>query len=97
MGMSIASLGERPSAVSAVAWDLVTLLRNDLETISAVTICQRDAVAAEDAAAAELFGQIEHRLREEVGQLQDLLNDRQETGVLPPDFEMPTSKDEVDD
>jgi hypothetical protein len=97
MGMSIAYLGERPSGVPAVAWDLVTLLRNDLEGITALTTYKHDAGAAEELAAAELFGQIEKRLREEVGQLQDLLNNRQETVVLPPDFEMPTGEDEVVD
>jgi hypothetical protein len=96
MDATVSFLGERPPGVSPVAWDLVKLLRTDLEGMSAVRSYKRDAAAAADPAAEQLFDQIEQRLRAEVDQVQDLLNGRQRAGVLPPDFEMPGDDDEVD-
>jgi hypothetical protein len=97
MRSSLSAAEERPPGVPAVVWDMLTVLNNDVKGITALTTYKRDAVDAADLAAAELFGRIERRLRDEVGQLQDLLNERQKAGVLPPDFEMPTGEDEVDD
>jgi hypothetical protein len=97
MALSTAPFRERPPEVPAVVWDTVTLLNNHLEEISALTTYQRDAAEAADPIAAGLFDQIERRLREEVVQLQDVLNERQKAGTLPHDFVLPAGDEDVDD
>jgi hypothetical protein len=97
MTATMVRVTERTSGVPAVVGDLVTLMNIELETITALAAYKRDAIRAEDGATADLFGQIERRMREDVGKLQELLFQHHQASVVPPDFVMPHCDDEVDD
>jgi hypothetical protein len=87
---------QRPGDDAAVVRDLSALMNAELESIAALGPYKRDAESAADEAAADLFGQIEQRTREDVGRLQEALAQHQPEGVLPHDFVMPKEDDEVD-
>ncbi|HEY7033879.1 MAG TPA: hypothetical protein VH482_21255 [Thermomicrobiales bacterium] len=97
MEPSMPPVKERPADIPAVVGDLVALLTNDLRAITALTSYERDATDAADPVASRLFAQIERRLRDEAGQLQELLEARREADEVSPDFVMPTGDGEVDD
>jgi hypothetical protein len=70
------SVEERPPDVPAVEWDIVALLTNNVEEIGGLRSAKRDAAVTGDPVAAQLFDHIERRLRDEVGQLKELLEER---------------------
>jgi hypothetical protein len=96
MAITPAEGTQRPGDDAAVVRDLSALMNAELESIAALGPYKRDAESAKDEATADLFGQIEQRMREDVGRLQEVLVQHQPVDVLPHDFVMPKEDDEVD-
>ncbi len=67
---------EQASGISNVAYDLMSVLQNTLEGISALQEYKEDAEEAGDDEVLQLFESIEERLSGEVDQLRSLLRQR---------------------
>ncbi len=67
---------ERATGVSNVAYNLMSVLQNTLEAISALEMYRQDAEEAGDQEVLQLFDELQQRLQGDVERLRQLLSQR---------------------
>ncbi len=67
---------ERVSGVSNIAYDLMSVLQNTLEGISAIEVYRQDALEVGDDEAGQLLSEIQQRLIGDVDRLKSMLLER---------------------